>query len=217
MSPEAVSDRARRLIDFATQHGGELKPTAADQLLRYLDGMLDINQRINLTGVRDPDQAFVLHALDGLAFVRTGLAPHHVLDLGTGNGFPGVCVAALHPRTDVVLMDKTGKKIRAIGTTLISAGLDAVDAIQLDAAQAPALNPDLRHAFDVVTARAVGRPEVVAPLAEPLCRPGGHLVLWLEHGAETPDRLGRFRLTRTLDYDLPEPAARKRTLALWQA
>ncbi|MCA8948371.1 MAG: class I SAM-dependent methyltransferase, partial [Planctomycetes bacterium] len=182
----------------------------------YLTAILELNQQINLTGVRDPEQAVVLHALDGLAFALTGLSPQHVLDLGTGNGFPGVCVAALHPGASVVLMDKTGKKVRAIGSALVTAGFHTVDAVQLDAQQAPGLRRELRHAFDVVTARAVGRPEVIAPLAEPLCRPGGRLVLWLERGAELPTRLGRFRFEARHDYALPEPAVRERVLAVWR-
>ena len=139
----------------------------------------------------------MLHALDSLAFQLTELRPQHVLDLGTGNGFPGVGVATLHPHATVTLMDKTGKKVRAIGTSLVTAGVDRVETVQMDASQAPALRKDYRHGFDLCTARAVARPEVVATLAEPLVRPGGHLALWLEDGAEAPLKLGRFRHVRT--------------------
>jgi 16S rRNA (guanine527-N7)-methyltransferase len=185
-------------------------------LLAYLDAMLAINQQINLTAVRDREAAVVLHALDGLAFALSGLRPQHVLDLGTGNGFPGVCVAGLHPGASVVLMDKTGKKVRAIGSCLMMAKFDAVETVQMDAAQAPALRRDYRHAFDAVTARAVGSPEAMAALAAPLLRPGGHLVLWLDADAATPAGLGDFRRTQLVRYTLPEPALRERQLGVWQ-
>lgn len=212
-----MSEAAERLVERAAALGARLAPEHAGRLLRYLDAMLEINRVVNLTGVRDPEQAVVLHALDGLAFARAGIEPRHVLDLGTGNGFPGVAVAALCPGASVVLMDRTGKKVRAIGSALVTAGVDAAEVVQLDAAQAPSLRPEMRHAFDTVLARAVGRPEVVAPLAEPLCRPGGHLVLWLEEGAEAPSRLGRFRLERRASYELPEPAPRRRMLGVWRS
>ncbi|MEO6596172.1 MAG: RsmG family class I SAM-dependent methyltransferase, partial [Planctomycetota bacterium] len=140
----------------------------------------------------------------------------HVLDLGSGNGFPGVCIAALHPGASIVLLDKTGKKVRAIGSCLVTAKLDGIETMHLDAAQAPALRRDLRHAFDVVAARAVGRAKQVAELAAPLTRPGGHMVLWLEGEAELPERLGSFRLQQALSYELPAPAARRRVLGLWR-
>lgn len=212
-----MSEPPDDIVQRAKAFGARLEPERAERLLRFLEAILTLNQQINLTGVRDPEAAVVLHALDGLAFARAELQPHHVLDIGSGNGFPGVCIAALHPGASVVLMDKTGKKVRAIGSALVSAGLDGIETVQLDAAQAPGLQPAYRHAFDVVVARAVGRPEVVAPLAEPMCQPGGHLVLWLESGAELPARLGRFRLVRSVPYDLPEPAARRRLLGIWRA
>ncbi|MFN3244914.1 MAG: 16S rRNA (guanine(527)-N(7))-methyltransferase RsmG [Planctomycetota bacterium] len=203
------------LIAKAKALGLDVDEAAAEEVLAYLDAMLATNQHINLTAVRDREAAVVLHALDSLAFQLTGLRPQHVLDLGTGNGFPGVGVAALAPHATVTLMDKTGKKVRAIGTCLLTCGLDRIETIQMDASQAPALRKDFRHGFDLCTARAVARPEVVANLAEPLVRPGGSLTLWLEADAEIPQKLGRFQHHKTATYDLPEPAPRTRHLATW--
>lgn len=206
----------KTLCTAARGVGAELDEARAERLLAYLDAMLLLNEQINLTAVRDREQAVVLHVLDGLAFARTKLHPRHVLDLGTGNGFPGVAVAALHPGASVVLMDRTGKKVRAIGSCLVGARLAGVETLQLDAQQAPGLRRELRHAFDLVVARAVGKPALVAELAEPLVRPAGHLVLWLEADAELPERLGAFRLAATHRYELPAPAARARVLGDWQ-
>ena len=207
--PAALAKKAKAL-------GVEITEQAADEVLSYLDAMLQTNEHINLTAVRDPEDAVVLHALDSLAFGLAGLTPHHVLDLGTGNGFPGVGVAALHPSATVNLMDKTGKKVRAIGTCLIASGLDRIETMQMDARQAPALRKDFRHGFDLLTARAVARPQEIAAMAQPLVRPGGHLVIWLETEAEPPDEIGRFRDCRVIEYALPAPAARNRKLAIWQ-
>lgn len=213
-APEPTDPNA--LILKAKALGVAIDEQAADELLDYLDAMLQINEHINLTAVRDPEAAVVLHALDSLAFGLTGLTPHHVLDLGTGNGFPGVGVAVLHPRATVNLMDKTGKKVRAIGTCLVTANLARIETIQMDASQAPSLRKDFRHGFDLVIARAVARPELIATMAQPLVRPGGHLVLWLESDAETPEKLGRFRRSSVISYELPEPALRSRKLGVWQ-
>jgi len=204
------------LVARAKALGATLAPDRAERLLAYLDAMLTLNEQINLTAVRDREQAVVLHVLDGLAFALCALQPRHVLDLGSGNGFPGVSVAALHPGASVVLLDRTGKKVRAMGSCLLTAQLDGVETMHLDAAQAPALRRDLRHAFDLVVARAVSRPAALAELADPLLRPGGHLVLWLEADAELPQRLGGMRRAQALRYDLPEPAVRQRVLGHWR-
>jgi 16S rRNA (guanine527-N7)-methyltransferase len=205
-----------QLIAIAKTVGAELDEPRAARLLAYLDAMLALNEQINLTAVRDREQAVVLHALDSLAFAKTGLRPRHALDLGTGNGFPGVAIATLHPGASVMLMDRTGKKVRAVGSCLVTAKFDSVETILLDAQQAPALRRELRHAFDLVTARAVGAPAALAEMAEPLLRAGGHLVLWLDADADAPERLGHCRRVALHPYDLPAPAARRRVLGHWQ-
>jgi 16S rRNA (guanine527-N7)-methyltransferase len=214
IAPVTATD-GNTLLQAAAALGAELDEPRATRLLAYLDAMLLLNEQINLTAVRDREQAVVLHVLDSLAFARTRLHPRHVLDLGTGNGFPGVAIATLHPGASVVLMDRTGKKVRAIGSCLVTAKFDGVETLHLDAQQAPALRRELRHAFDLVTARAVGKSELVAELADPLVRPGGHLVLWLDADAEVPERLAKFRLVDSHRYELPAPAARSRLLGHW--
>jgi 16S rRNA (guanine527-N7)-methyltransferase len=204
------------LVQMAAALGVRLGAEPAVRLIAYLDAMLALNQQINLTAIRDREQAVVLHALDSLAFGRFGLQPRHVLDLGSGNGFPGVAVAALHHGASVVLLERTGKKVRAMGACLLTAGMPDVETVQLDAAQAPALRREMREAFDVITARAIGTPETVAELAAPLCQPGGHLLLWLDERAPCPARLEGFRLERREEYDLPEPAARRRVIAQYR-
>lgn len=211
-----VPTDAAMLVQRAGALGVELREPAAAQLLAYLDAMLLLNQQINLTAIRDREQAVVLHALDSLAFELAGLSPQHALDLGSGNGFPGVAIAALHQTASVVLLDRTAKKVRAIGSCLLTARWRGIETLQLDAAQAPSLRRELRRAFDVVTARAVGAPAAVAPLAAPLLRQGGHLLLWLDAGAEVEDALPEHRLQRRIDYELPAPAARQRVLAVYR-
>lgn len=207
---------AARLVALCRELGVALRPEPAEGLLAYLDAMLLLGRQLNLTAIRDREQAVVLHALDSLAFGLLELRPRHVLDLGSGNGFPGVAVAALHPAASVVLLDRTGKKVRAMGACLLTARLGGIETLQLDAAQAPALRPDLRRAFCAVTARAVGAAPGVAALAAPLLRPGGRLVLWLDAEAPVPERLPGYHRDRRADYRLPAPAERERRIESWR-
>ena len=190
----------------------------AARLERYLRALLDENRRINLTAIRDLDAARVLHVQDSLALAQLELAPRRCLDLGTGNGFPGVAVRALYPVAELVLLDRTQKKLQAIGrvlgqTDLLDSG--DIELCHADASQLRGLRPEWVGAFDLVTARAVGTPAKVAALAEPLLTPAGSLVLWLDAVTEAPEGLGDLGLDREVDYELPEPAARRRRLAVY--
>jgi 16S rRNA (guanine527-N7)-methyltransferase len=203
----------------ASELGAALGEAEARRLLAYLDAMLAENEHVNLTGVRGRADALVLHVLDGLAFAATGITPRRVLDLGSGNGFPGVAVAALHPAARTVLCDRTRKKVAAIDRALRVAGFERpqVETLEADAAQMHARFPHLRGAFDTVLARAVGAPDAVAELAAPLLGPRGQLVLWLAAGTPRPERLpGGLRFSGEHAYALKEPAPRRRFLATWR-
>jgi len=184
----------------------------------FLRALLVENQQINLTGVRDLATARVLHVLDSLAIQGLSLPkpPSECLDLGSGNGFPGLALRFVYPTAAITLLDRTRKKLLAIERVLSTTGITNITTVHVDAEQAPRTHPDLLAKFDLVAARAVGKPARVADLASPLMSPGGHLVLWLDEHTAAPARLTGVELVQTLDYDLPEPAARRRQLACYR-
>jgi 16S rRNA (guanine527-N7)-methyltransferase len=204
---------------LAASVGADISTEGATGLLAFLDAMLDENQHINLTAVRERDAAVMFHALDSVALAACALPdePALALDLGTGNGFPGVAVACLFPGTRVVLMDRRLKKLHAIQRALDAAGFDAerFEIAHMDAAVAR--NEGLGGRFDLITARAVGPLEKVAKLAKPLLAPDGRFVAWLSDDTEAPaDLKCGLGHTGGAEYDLPEPANRKRRIACYQ-
>ena len=185
-------------------------------LTPFLDAMLAENEHLNLTGVRDREEALVLHILDSLQVVAFALHPRRCLDLGSGNGFPGIALCALYPDAEVTLMERTGKKVQALerilGTAAVGQTGLSPQLLLMDAAQAPALRPDLRGHFDLVTARALAPPAEAALLAAPLLSEDGSLMLWLTPEQDAPAELPPLWRTQTHDYELPDPAPRKRRL-----
>lgn len=205
------------LLQAAQAIGVRIEEDALFDLLEYLRAMLDENRTINLTGIREPAAAAVLHVLDSLAVDLLRLSPSDAADIGSGNGFPGVALRVLHPQAKVALIERTTKKALAIGRALDASGLPEVEVLNVDADQAATLDPALERRFDLAVARAVGPPERVAPAAARLLAPGGDLVVWLDADAPAPQRLtGGLQFVREVAYDLPEPAPRHRRLAQWR-
>jgi 16S rRNA G527 N7-methylase RsmG len=89
--------------------------------------------------------------------------------------------------------------------------------VHVDAAIARRTHPELLGRFDLIAVRAVGRPAEVAALAAPLSTADGQLVLWLDEGTEPPETLPDFAFVAAHDYELPQPASRRRRLALYAA
>lgn len=200
---------------LAADIGCEISIQGTDRLLAYLGAMLEENRNINLTGIRDFDSAVLLHALDSITMGCCPFEkpPEQALDIGTGNGFPGVAIACLFPEAKVVLMDRTLKKLKAIERALDYSGFDMskFEFVQMDAAEAPAHG--YKGKFDLITNRAVGPPNEMGRLAMPLLTHEGRMLAWLSEETEAPTTLkGGLRLVGELHYHLPAPADRMRHL-----
>ncbi|MEM7622402.1 MAG: 16S rRNA (guanine(527)-N(7))-methyltransferase RsmG [Planctomycetota bacterium] len=123
-----------------------------EQLGRYLALLLEANKVINLTSVRDADEAWVRHILDALTLlpVVAGAAadetaasttegdhpdtqsqarPIRILDVGTGGGLPGIPLAICVPHARITLLDATEKKCRFLEHVVSELGLANVTVV----------------------------------------------------------------------------------------
>src|SRR5688500_1440653 len=97
--------------DLAARAGLTLTDDQHAQLSRYLDLLLDANQRMNLTRITDRAAAEVQHVGDALT-----LLPHlppgefRLADVGSGGGVPGIPLAIARPDARVMLVESTKKK-----------------------------------------------------------------------------------------------------------
>lgn len=103
--------------------------------------------------------------------------------MGSGAGFPGLVLAAALPEAEVHLVEATGRKCEFIERAAAAGDLSNARAVNARAEDWAAAGG--REAYDVVTARAVGRLSTLAELASPLLRSGGVLVAW--KGRRDPD------------------------------
>lgn len=151
---------------------------ALQQMACYLDLLLEANQRMNLTAIRDPAQAWhrlivdSLTILPGLAELPAGA---RVIDIGTGGGLPGMPIAIARPDLQVWLLDGTGKKVRFLEETIRTLGLTHVQAVQ---ARAEDLGHDPQHReqYDAVTNRAMGAMSIVLEYGLPLLKVDGFML-----------------------------------------
>jgi 16S rRNA (guanine527-N7)-methyltransferase len=160
----------------------------ADLRLR-LEPVLELlaSDPASLSSVRDPEKAWSVHVRDSLTGLERVGTPERLADVGAGAGFPGLVLAAALPATQVDLIESVTRKAEFIERAIEAAGLAnarAVGARAEEWARVPSPAGG-REAYDVVTARAVGRLATLAELASPLLRPGGALVAW--KGRRDPD------------------------------
>lgn len=162
-----------------------------DRLLAYLDLLQRWNATYNLTAVRDPQQMLTQHLADCLAVVgpmsrQFGTAARRdgdpspalrVLDVGSGGGLPGIVLAAMFPRWQVICVDTVGKKAAFIRQAAVELGLRNLSAehARVEALRAPP--------FDVITSRAFSSLVDFTRLTGQLLAPQG---IWMAMKGKVP-------------------------------
>ncbi|MGH2952883.1 MAG: 16S rRNA (guanine(527)-N(7))-methyltransferase RsmG [Solirubrobacterales bacterium] len=134
----------------------------------------------SLSAIRDAGRAWAIHVEDSLGGLDLVGSPRRLADVGAGAGFPGIVLAAALPGCEVDLIESVGRKCDFIRRALAAGGIDNARVV-CERAETWAARPAPgggREAYDVVTARAVGRLATLAELASPLLVDGGRLVAW---------------------------------------
>ena len=88
----------------------------------------DWNSKINIISRKDIDNLYVHHILHSLGIAKFihFTEGTHIIDVGTGGGFPGIPLAILFPNVKFHLIDSIGKKIKVAQSVADAIGLKNV-------------------------------------------------------------------------------------------
>jgi len=186
----------------------------AEQLVRfavYERVLMEWNERINLTAIRDKRGILIKHFLDSLSCaLAIQQPPESLIDIGSGAGFPGLVLKILYPSAKVVLADSVGKKARFCELAAREMGFNDVISLPVRAEEL-GTDPAHREAYQWVTARAVARLPILLEYLLPLVAEGGMVLAQkgasareeLEDSSNALTKLGG-KLVRVIPIHLPE-------------
>jgi 16S rRNA (guanine527-N7)-methyltransferase len=143
----------------------------AGRLAVYAALVLTANRRLNLTGAKD-GAAFAAHIADALTLAGDVVGP--LIDVGSGNGVPGIPLA-LATGARVTLLEPIKKRATFLAGALTALGLEG-EAVA-GRAEDVARDPAYRERFGTATARAVASAPAVAELTAPFLAIGGRALL----------------------------------------
>ncbi|MHA3788188.1 16S rRNA (guanine(527)-N(7))-methyltransferase RsmG [Flavobacterium hauense] len=132
------------------KHFPNLSETQMAQFAKLEELYTEWNAKINVISRKDIEELYTRHVLHslGIAKVMEFKPGAHVMDVGTGGGFPGIPLAILFPETNFYLIDVIAKKIKVVQEVANGLGLKNVKAEQK---RAETVTKD----FDFIVSRAV--------------------------------------------------------------
>ena len=151
----------------------------------YMRRVLEWNEHVNLTTIRDRDDFIEKHFIDSLCCLSDDRwkSAQTVVDVGTGAGFPGIPLAIVSPEKEFLLIDSLNKRIRIINELIGELGLRNVRAVH-GRAEEMARQKQYRQKFDVCVSRAVSRMSVLSEYCLPFLHKGGWLIAYKGPDAE---------------------------------
>ncbi len=167
---------AAYLASVLTKNGLSHYATAeiCDKLSAFCDYLLEQNKLFNLTAIKTPESAALLHFADSLTLAEFVPENAKILDIGSGAGFPAIPLAIARPDISVTALDSTLKRVNFINSAAKLLGLTNITAVCYRAEDVT--GKDFKESFDIVTARAVASYPVLLELALPAVKIGGRFV-----------------------------------------
>ena len=163
---------------YLAEQGFTLSDLQKNQFERYFELLIEWNKKINLTAITEKEEVYLKHFYDSLAPVLQGHIknePVRLLDIGAGAGFPSLPMKILCPELEVTIIDSLNKRINFLTLLAGELGLDRVHFYH-GRAEDFGQDKTFRATFDIVTARAVARMQVLSELTIPFLTIGGRLI-----------------------------------------
>ncbi|HEN6031089.1 TPA: 16S rRNA (guanine(527)-N(7))-methyltransferase RsmG [Streptococcus agalactiae] len=168
------------------EHGITLTDKQKKQFETYFRLLVEWNEKINLTAITDKEEVYLKHFYDSIAPILQGYiddSPLSILDIGAGAGFPSIPMKILYPEIDITIIDSLNKRINFLNILANELELSGVHFFH---GRAEDFGQDrvFRAKFDIVTARAVAKMQVLAELTIPFLKVNGRLIALKAAAAE---------------------------------
>ncbi len=144
---------------------------------KFCSLLKEYNEKFNLTSIKEDDEIYEKHFSDSLKGEEFFFKNANVIEIGSGGGFPSVPLKIAREDLSFTLLEATEKKcgyLKTVGKAL------SFDNFTVICGRAEELGKDssYREKFDMVTARAVARLNVLCEYCLPFIKTGGSFVAY---------------------------------------
>lgn len=172
MNQNEFNDKIQQYLE---KMNNVLSETQKEEFYKYMNLLIEWNEKINLTAIIEPDQIILKHFIDSITISKHIEDGKKNIDIGTGAGFPGIPLKITRPEVQVELLDSLNKRINFLNIVIEELGLKNIKATHARVEEF-AKNKNNREKYDVVTSRAVANLNVLAEYMLPLVNIGGKCI-----------------------------------------
>lgn len=178
-----MEDIRQKLILESKNLGIKISAEQAAKFQKYMELLVEWNEKLNLTAITEPEEILEKHFLDSLTTLLACKPKDgsKVLDVGTGAGFPGVPIKIMRPDLQVTLLDGSNKRLNFLGELCSELGVECRRVHKR--AEEAGLDKAMRENFDIVTARAVAQLRILCEYCLPLVKMKGYFIAMKGPGA----------------------------------
>jgi 16S rRNA G527 N7-methylase RsmG len=189
---EGRQQLARAVRDCALRLAAGCSAAGIDQLVGHAEDVLAADPELHLTTIRESDEFVARHigeALQGAALIDAA-AEGPLLDLGSGNGYPGLAVCAARPGLRPLLAEVSQKKA-AFLRTVVAEHYPGAEVLNTQVQRPTDL--ELAQPLRVLVTRAMGGWEKIIPRLVPCLAKDGEVLIWAGRDAEIALSRGAWR------------------------
>lgn len=158
-----------KMKELAKEINIEFSVEQLEKLYRYMELLLEWNEKINLTAITDPEEIILKHFIDSLTILKEIKDNEKVVDVGTGAGFPGIPLSIMNETIKITLVDSLNKRLIFLQDVIDELKLKNVKIVH---ARAEDFGKDknYRETFDVAVSRAVANLSTLSEYLIPLIK-----------------------------------------------
>ena len=149
------------------------------KFISYFEFLNKENNKYNLTNITDFDDFISLHVLDSLSLIlpiqKYNINHQNILDIGSGNGFPGIPFQICIFNSNMTLVDSVKKKADFMQKLIKLLNLNEIEIVN-DRIEDLGKDKYFRKTQNLILARAVAKISTLIEVSLPLLEIGGYCI-----------------------------------------
>ena len=144
-----------------------------EKFYKYMNLLIEWNQKINLTAIVEPKEIIQKHFIDSMSVLDYIQDKKNIIDVGTGAGFPGIPIKIANPNINVTLLDSLQKRVNFLEEVVSQLELDKIKAVH---SRAEDYAKENRESYDVAISRAVANMSTLVEYLLPYVKQDGIVI-----------------------------------------